>query len=71
MPDLKYYLGAHKDDHIRVGKPVKLEHVGALIAQAEGTIVFENIEGFRDYTLEDQLFSNRKAQARVLGCVPK
>jgi 3-polyprenyl-4-hydroxybenzoate decarboxylase len=71
MPDLKQFLEEHKNEHVRVSKPVKLEHIGALTAEANDSIVFENIEGFAGYTVVDQLFSNRKAQARVLGCEPK
>lgn len=70
MIDLHGFLDAHKSEIIRVTKPVKLEHVGALTAQADDTIVFENIEGFPGYRLVDLLFANRKAQARVLRCEP-
>ena len=38
--------------------------------QADETILFENLCGYPDYRLVDQLFVNRQAQARVLGCEP-
>jgi 2,5-furandicarboxylate decarboxylase 1 len=70
MTDLKSFLNEHQDEMIRITKPVKLEHIPALVGQAEEAIVFDNIEGYPDYRLTDQLFVNRKAQARVLGCEP-
>jgi 2,5-furandicarboxylate decarboxylase 1 len=71
MMDLNAFLETHGDEFIRVRKPVRLEHVGALVAQAKDTILFENISGYPGFRLVDQLFVNRKAQARVLGCEPK
>jgi 2,5-furandicarboxylate decarboxylase 1 len=71
MIDMNGFLEAHRDEIIRVKKPVKLDHVGALIAQAGNTIVFENITGYPGFRLADQFFVNRKAQARILGCEPK
>src|SRR5258707_4953467 len=68
--DLDSFLKAHQDGILRIQKPVKLEHVGALVGQADETILFENLCGYPDYRLVDQLFVNRKAQARVLGCEP-
>jgi 2,5-furandicarboxylate decarboxylase 1 len=70
MPDLDSFLKTHQDATLRIQKPVKLEHVGALVAQADRTIVFECLCGFPEYRLTDLLFANRKAQARVLGCEP-
>ena len=68
MMSINTFLETYKDEHIHITKPVALDHVGALIAQAEETIVFDNIEGYPDFRLVDNLFCNRKAQARVLGC---
>lgn len=68
--NLHSFLEEHKDEHVHIKKPVKLEHIGALVAQAEDTIVFDNIIGFPSFRIVDQLFANRKAQARVLGCKP-
>jgi UbiD family decarboxylase len=69
--DLHSFLEAHKGQYIEIKKPVKLDHVGALIAQANDTIVFDQIEGYPGFRLVDLLFSTRKAQARVLRCDPK
>jgi len=66
--DLHSFLKDHKGHYITIKKPVKLEQVGALVGQAEDTIVFDNLIGFPDFRLVDQLFVNRPAQARVLGC---
>ena len=41
MADLHSFLEAHLGEYIYIEKPVKLEHVGALVAQADDTIVFE------------------------------
>ena len=68
--DLQSFLEAHLGEYVYIEKPVKLEHVGALVAQADDTVVFDNIVGFPGFRLVDQLFVNRKAQARVLGCEP-
>jgi 2,5-furandicarboxylate decarboxylase 1 len=70
MPDLHSFLEEHRDEHLHIEKPVPLDHVGALVAEAEETIVFDNLEGFPGWRLVDQLFVNRRAQARVLGCEP-
>ncbi|MCX7012600.1 MAG: UbiD family decarboxylase [Candidatus Sumerlaeota bacterium] len=67
---LQNFLEEHEKDLIRVRKPVDLENVGALVAQANDTIVFDNIKGYPGYRLVDLLFVNRKAQARVLRCQP-
>src|SRR6266478_45647 len=64
------FLKAHQDGILRIQKPVKLEHISALVGQADETILFENLCGYPDYQLIDLLFVNRKAQARVLGCEP-
>ena len=70
MPDLDSFLKAHQAGTLSIHKPVNLDHVGALVAQADRTIVFECLRGFPEYRLADLLFVNRKAQARVLGCEP-
>ena len=64
------FLQTHRAEHIHVRKRVKLEHVPALIAQADDTIVFENIDGYPGFRLVDLLCVHRKAQARILGCKP-
>jgi len=69
--DLHSFLARHRDEHIVVEKPVKLDQVGALVAEAGDTIVFEKLEGYEGFRLVDLLFVNRRAQARVLGCEPR
>jgi 2,5-furandicarboxylate decarboxylase 1 len=64
------FLAQHSSSILHIHKPVPLDHVGALTAQANQTIVFENLEGYPDYRLVDLLFVNRQAQARVLSCDP-
>lgn len=68
--DLHSFLKEHEADHIQVNKPVDLEHIGSLVAQAKDTIVFNTINGYRDFRIVDLLFSTRRAQARILGCEP-
>ena len=43
---------------------------GPWSGQADDTIVFDHIQEHPGWHLVDQLFVNRKAQARVLGCHP-
>lgn len=71
MPDLHSFLEEHRSEHIHIDKPVPLDHVGALTAEADETIVFDNLQEFPDWRLVDQLFVNRAAQSRILGCEPK
>ncbi len=68
MLDLQGFLEKHHDCHLQLRKPVRLDDVGALIAQTSETVVFENLQGFPGYRLVDHLFVNRAAQARVLNC---
>ncbi len=68
--DINGFLETYKDQHIHITKSVPLEHVPALIAEADETIVFENIQGYPDFRVVDNLFCNRRTQARVLGCEP-
>jgi UbiD family decarboxylase len=68
--DLHDFLIEHQDAILKIDKPVPLERVGALTAQANQTVVFENLENYPGYRLVDLLFVNRQAQARVLGCDP-
>lgn len=68
--NLDSFLVAHGDAILRISKPVSLEHVGALTAQARQTVLFENIRGYPGFRLADLLFFNREAQSRVLGCEP-
>jgi 2,5-furandicarboxylate decarboxylase 1 len=70
MLDLQGFLDAHRTEHLHVRKPVRLEDVGALTAQAAETIVFENLVEHPRFRLVDNLFVQRRAQARILGCEP-
>ena len=70
MLDLQGFLEAHRRELIHIRKPVRLDDVGALIAQAAETIVFENLVEHPRFRLVDNLFVQRKAQARILGCEP-
>ena len=68
MLDLQQFLRTYEKEHIHIRKPVKLDQVCALVGQADDTIVFDDIQGHPGWCLVDQLFVNRKSQARVLGC---
>lgn len=68
--DLHGFLETHKGSYLEINKPVKLDHVGALLAQAGDTIVFNTLEGYPGFRLVDLMFCHRRAQARVLGCKP-
>lgn len=70
MLSLQDFLEEHRSDVLHVDKPVPLGHVGALTGQAPDTILFENIEGYPEWKIVDQLFATRESQARVLGCEP-
>lgn len=70
MLTLQDFLKEHRADILHIEKPVPLEYVGALTGQAPDTIVFENLEGFPDWRLVDQLFATRESQARAIGCAP-
>jgi len=71
MLDLHGFLAEHQRQHLHINKPVRLNDVGALSAQAGDTIVFENLPEHPHFRLVDNLFVHRKAQARVLGCEPR
>ncbi len=70
MLDLQQFLAQWSDDILTIRRPVAIEHVGVLTAQAEETILFEEIEDHPGWRLVDQLFIHRRAQARVLECEP-
>lgn len=69
MPDreLRGYLDTNAGLVTRITKPVALENVGALSAQSEYPILFENIAGYPGFRLCDILVKNRRTQARALG----
>lgn len=68
MSGLAGYLADNGDIVTRIEREVPLDVVGALTAQARSPVLFENLAGFPDWRLADQLFVDRTAQGRVLGC---
>ena len=44
--DLHGFLEKHRGTYLEIDRPVKLDHVGALVAQANDTIVFDHLEGY-------------------------
>ncbi|NJN40734.1 MAG: UbiD family decarboxylase [Gammaproteobacteria bacterium] len=66
-PDLRGYLDTNSDVVLRISKPVNIGHIGALSAQSEQPIVFENIVEHPGYRLCDILVKHRDLQARALG----
>lgn len=70
MTSIGRFLDEYKDENIHITKPVPLDHVPALTAETDETIVFENVEGYPGFRLVDNLFCTRKTQGRILGCDP-
>lgn len=64
---LREYLQLHGNSVITIRKEVKLDEIGALSAQADDPILFENIAGRPGFRLTDILVKNRTNQARALG----
>ena len=67
---LQVFIDQNLEIFTRIKKPVALGHVGALTAQVNGPVLFENITGYEGFRLVDQLFVNRLVQSRVMGCDP-
>jgi len=65
--DLRSWLETNADVVTVIRKPVAVEHIGALSAQSEGPIVFENIIGKPGFRVVDMLVKHRNLQARALG----
>ena len=65
--DLRGYLETNADIVTVVKKPVSIDAVGALSAQSEGPILFENIVEKPGFRLCDMLVKHRWSQARALG----
>ena len=65
--NLRDYLETNSDIVTRIVKPVHLDDIGALSAQSDMPIVFENIVEKPGYRLCDMLVKNRRSQARALG----
>jgi UbiD family decarboxylase len=68
---LRGYLAGNADMVTRITKPVRLEDIGALSAQSDEPILFENIVEKPGYRLCDILVKNRRSQARALGVAPE
>jgi 2,5-furandicarboxylate decarboxylase 1 len=67
---LRGYLETNADIVTRIIKPVSIDNVGALSAQSDQPILFENIIEKPGYRLCDILVKNRHSQARALGVEP-
>jgi len=65
--DLRGFLEVNRDAVTVITKPVQLDHIGALSAQSERPILFDNIAGYPDFRLCDILVKHRWLQARALG----
>src|SRR5215475_12496471 len=68
---LRGYLASNADIVTRITKPVHLDDIGALSAQSDQPILFENIVEKPGFRLCDILVKNRRSQARALGVAPE
>jgi 2,5-furandicarboxylate decarboxylase 1 len=64
---LRDWLATNEEVLTVIRKPVKIEHIGAISAQSEGPVLFENIEGKPGFRVVDTLVKHRNLQARALG----
>ena len=64
---LRDYLETNADIVTRITKPVRMDDIGALSAQSEQPILFENIVEKPGFRLTDILVKHRPLQARALG----
>jgi UbiD family decarboxylase len=67
---LRGYLETNSDIVTRITKPVRMDDIGALSAQSDQPILFENIVEKPGFCLTDILVKNRCSQARALGVEP-
>jgi hypothetical protein len=65
--DLRGYLDANADILTVIVKPVSIDNIGALSAQSEGPILFENIIEHPGFRMCDILVKHRWSQCRALG----
>ena len=65
--DLRGYLETNADILTVIKKPVSINDVGALSAQSDQPILFDNITEYPDFRLCDILVKNRRSQCRALG----
>lgn len=68
---LRGYLDTNQDIVLRIQKPVQIEDIGALSAQSDQPILFENIVEKPGFRLCDILVKSRRLQARALGTTPE
>jgi 2,5-furandicarboxylate decarboxylase 1 len=67
---LRGHLETNADIVTRITKPVRIDDIGALSAQSDQPILFENIVSKPGFRLCDILVKNRRSQARALGVDP-
>jgi len=65
--DLRGYLATNDDLVTHITKPVSLSDIGALSAQSDLPILFENIVERPGFRICDMLVKNRTTQARAIG----
>ena len=68
---LRGFLASNADIVTRITKPVHMADIGALSAQSDQPILFENIVEKPDFRLCDILVKTRRSQARALGTTPE
>src|ERR1700683_2584199 len=68
---LRGYLETNADIVTRIKKPVHIDDIGALSAQSDQPILFENIVEKPGFRLCDILVKNRRSQARAIGVEPE
>jgi len=73
VPDasLRGYLATNADIVTRITKPVNMINIGALSAQSDQPILFENIVEKPGFRLCDMLVKTRRSQARALAVAPQ
>jgi 3-polyprenyl-4-hydroxybenzoate decarboxylase len=67
---LRDYLRTHADAVVNVRKPVSIRDIGALSAQSDEPIVFDQVIEAPGFRVADILVKTRTNQARALG-VPR
>lgn len=65
--DLRGHLDTHSDVVTVITKPVSVKHIGAIAAQTDQPVVFENVIEHPGFRVVDILVKNRNLQARALG----
>jgi len=65
--DLRGFLKTNEDVVTVIRKPIKPEHIGAVAAQSDQPVLFENVVGHPGFRVLDIVVKNRNLQARALG----